>query len=111
MLKQVSGAKLRRDSEIKERLEVKAFPGATTNCLKHLIQPGIPKKTVRMQIHCQAKNSNSKDTWKIIASDIIQLWKVAETENENVVISEICPHRDRFHKKSYELNQLLAGKH
>ena len=44
MLKQVSEAKLSTNIEKKERIEVKAFPGATTNYLKHHIKPRIPKK-------------------------------------------------------------------
>ena len=52
MLKRVSGAKLSREIEKKQRIEVKAFPGATTNCLKHHIQPSILKKSDRFVIHC-----------------------------------------------------------
>ena len=52
MLKRVSEAKLSRHIEKKERIEVKAFPGTTTNCLKHHIQPSIPKKPDRFVIHC-----------------------------------------------------------
>ena len=37
MLEGVTGAKLSRNVEKKEQIEVQAFPGATTNCLKHHI--------------------------------------------------------------------------
>ena len=92
-----------KDIEKKERIEVKAFPGATTNCLKHHVQPSISEKHDRFVIHCGTNNLNSEDTSKKIANDIIQGWKVVKMEKSNVVISGIWPRRDRF-------NQLLAGK-
>ena len=62
MLKRVSGTKLSRDTEKKEKIEVKVFPGVTTNFSKHYIQPRIPKKTDRFVIHYGTNNLNSKDT-------------------------------------------------
>ena len=62
MLKCVSGTKLSRDTEKREKIEVKVFPGVTTNCSKHYIQPRIPKKPDRFVIHYGTNNLNSKDT-------------------------------------------------
>ena len=57
------------------------------------------------------KNSlNSEDTPEKIANDVIHLGKVVKTEKSNVVISGICPRRDRFNQKATEVNQLLTGK-
>ena len=66
----------KKDIEKKERIEVKAFPGATTNCLKHHVQPSISEKHDRFVIHCGTNNLNSEDTSKKIANDIIQGWRV-----------------------------------
>ena len=67
---------LRKTLKKKERIEVKAFPGATTNCLKHHVQPSISEKHDRFVIHCGTNNLNSEDTSKKIANDIIQGWRV-----------------------------------
>ena len=93
----------------KEQIAVKASPEATTICLKHNIQPSILKEPERFVIRCGTNNSHSEDTPKKIAN-IIQLGKVVKTEKNNVVISGICPCRDRFNQKANEVNQLLAGK-
>ena len=110
MLKPVSGAKLSRDIE-KERIEVKAFPGATKNCLKHHIQPSIPKKSDRLVIHCGSNNLKSEVNRKKTVNDIIQLGKVVKTEINDVVVPGICPRRNRFNQKSNNVNKLLAGKY
>ena len=95
----------------KERIEVKSFLGATTDCLKHHIQPSIPKKPDRFVIHCSTNNLNSDDTPKKIVNDIIQLGEVIKTEKKNdAVVSGICPRKDRFNQKASDVNQLLAGK-
>ena len=36
--------------------------------------------------------------------------KLLKREKNNVVISGICPRRDRFNQKAIEVNQLLTGK-
>ena len=110
MLKRISGAKLCRGIEKEERIEVQAFPGATTNCLKHHIQPSILKKPDRFVIYCGINNLNSEDTPEKIANDIIQLGKFVKTEINDVAISGNCPRRDRFNQKANILNQLLPGK-
>ena len=61
-------------------------------------------------IHCGTNNLNSDDTPEKIANVNIQLGKVAKMEKNDVVVSEICPHRDRFNQKANDVNQLLAGK-
>ena len=99
-----------RDNEKKEQIAVKASPEATTICLKHNIQPSILTEPERSEIRCGTNNSHSEDTPKKFANDIIQLGKVVKTEKNNVVISGICPRRDRFNQKANEVNQLLAGK-
>ena len=99
MLKRVSGANLSRDIEKEERTEVKAFPRATTNCLKHHIQPSIPKKPDRFVIHCSTNNLNSEDTPEKIANDIIQLGKVVKMEKNNVATCGVCPRRDSLIKR------------
>ena len=71
MLKHVGGVQLSRDIEKKEQIEVKAFPGAKTNCLKHHIQLSIPKKPDRFVIHCGTNNLNSEDTPEKIVNDIV----------------------------------------
>ena len=80
MLNRVSGAKLSRDIEKEERIEVMAFPGATMNCLRHHIQPSIPKKPDRFMIHCGTNNLNSEDRPEKIANDIIQLGKAVKMQ-------------------------------
>ena len=46
LIQHVSGAKLSKDNEKKEWVEVKTFPGVTTNCLKH--QTKHPEKALRI---------------------------------------------------------------
>ena len=92
----------------KELVEVKPFPGATTSCLKHNIQPSILKKPDRFVTYCGTNNFNSEDTPEKIANDIIQPRKVGKTKKNDAVVS--YPHRDRFNQKVNGVNQLLAGK-
>ena len=54
-------------------------------------------------IYCETNNLNSDDTPEKIANDIIQL--------DSLVVSGICPSRDRFNQKANDANQLLAGKY
>ena len=51
------------------------------NCLKHHIQPSIPKKPGRFVIQCNTNDLTSDDTREKTANDIIQLGKVVKTEN------------------------------
>ena len=94
----------------KERIEVKAFPAATTNCLTHYIQPSIPNTPDRFEIHCGTNNLNSEDSPEKITNDITQLGKVVKTGKNDVVISGICLREDHFNQKANKVNQLLAGK-
>ena len=57
-----------------------AFPGVTMNCLRHHIQPSIPKKPDRFMIHCGTNNLNSEDRPEKIANDIIQLGKAVKMQ-------------------------------
>ena len=90
--------------------EVKAFPRATTKCLKHYIQTIILKKPDRFLVHCDANNLNSHDTPEKIANDILQLGKVVKTEKNDVVASGICQRRNCFNQKANDVNQFLPGK-
>ena len=96
MLKCVSGTKLSRDTEKREKIEVKVFPGVTTNCSKHYIQPRIPKKPDRFVIHYGTNNLNSKDTPGKIVKDIIQLGKVVKMKKNDLFVSGICSRRACF---------------
>ena len=60
-------------------------------------------------IHCGTNDSVSENTPEKIANDIIQLGKFAKMEKNDVVISGICPRRDRFNQIANEMNQLLTG--
>ena len=44
-------------------------------------------------------------------NDITELGNAVKTNKNESVIYEICPGRDLFNQKSYEVNQLLVGKH
>ena len=61
-------------------------------------------------IHCGTNNLNSDDRPEKIANDIIQLGTIIKMKKNDVVISGICPRRDRFNQKANDVNEFLAGK-
>ena len=44
MVKNIYGGKLSKTVKREERIIVKSFPGATSNCMKHYITPSLNKK-------------------------------------------------------------------
>ena len=70
-----------------------AFPGVTTNFLKHHIQLSIPKKLDRFVIHCGTNNLNFDDAPEKIANNIIQLGKVVKTEKKRCCFWDLSTQR------------------
>ena len=67
-------------------------------------------------IHCGTNNLDSESTPVEIVNDITDLgnavkMKKKTKKNKRICYSQICPRKDHFNQKAYEVNQLLAGKY
>ena len=89
------------------KIFVKSFSGATTECLEHYIQPSLRYKPDLIIIHCGTNDLRSEKSSKIIAEDIVKLAIGVKTEENEVMVSGIVQRNDNLNSKGMQVNDFL----
>ena len=106
IMKEINGYQLSTDDQ---RVIVKSFPGATTNCMEHYVKPTLAHKPNIIVIHC-GTNDLKKDVEPLsIATNIIRLIENANYQcpETQFLISSLIPRNDRYNQKAIDVNNDL----
>ena len=88
---------------------VKAFPGASTDCMKDYIKPTLKRKPNRIIVHTGTNDLINEETSPCyIANNIISLAQSIKTKDLNVTISGIIARGDKHNAKAAAVNQFLS---
>lgn len=105
MLKNVHGYKL---SSQEQKVVVKSFSGAKTECMNHYIVPTLKLKPDVVVLHCGTNDLKSKQPEEI-SENIIDLAKSVSqiSESTGVIISGIVPRGDDLNQNAEKVNEML----
>lgn len=110
LVKDVKAFKMKKSVNKGDKLYVKSFPGATTNCMSDYIKPSLRYNPDLVIIHCGSNDLRSQKTPNIIADDIVELASKSKTETNDVVISGLIARNDELNLKAMQVNEQLIAK-
>ena len=89
------------------KIFIKSFSGATTDCLEHYIQPSLRYKPDLLIIHRGSNDLRSGKSPHVIAENIMKLASGAKTEENDVIIRGIVKRNDDLNPKGMQVNSIL----
>ncbi len=88
-----------------ERVFIKSFSGATTDCMNSHAVPAIKRNPKAVILHCGANDVRSNMTPDNIAEEIIDLAKEIRSKEKNVYVSGLVQPRGLWNEKVMETNR------
>lgn len=110
LVKDVKSFNMKKATAKGDKLYIKSFPGATTDCMTDYIKPSLKYDPDLVIIHCGSNDLRSQKTPDIIADDIIKLASKSKTNTNDVVISGIIARNDEYNVKGKQVNEHLTAK-
>jgi len=98
-----------RQNNENNKVFVKSFSGATTNCMKRYVEPTVEMKPDMIILHCGTNDLRKDNTPEFIAKEIINLATSIKTVNNKVIISSIAPRNDNHKEKCKSVNIILEA--
>ena len=108
IIKDIRGYKMNEACENQEKIFVKSFSGATTDCMNSHACPTIKRNPKRIILHCGTNDLRSQASAENIAEEIIELAKAMKTEGNTVFVSGLVARGDRWNAKVCEVNRFLT---
>ena len=106
MVWKVFGDKLSNSLNNNQRVVVRSFGGAKSQCMEDYIKPTIKLSPNQIIMHCGTNNLPSNEDPKTIADNTINLAKKAKSGVHKVAISGIIPRKDRHNQKAKQVNDI-----
>ena len=100
---------MRRCTKQGEKIYVKTFPGATTECMKDYVKPTMKYNPDFVILHTGTNDLKSNKSSEEISDDIIKLALDIKTDQSDIVVSGILAINDDM-KKVKEVNNFLKIK-
>ena len=91
----------------KEKIYVKAYPGADVSDMHHYPMPTAKRDPNRIFIHCGTNSLQIHDTPETLAQEILDLATSLKNDDNEVIISSIICRSDELCEKVQPLNELL----
>ena len=110
IIKDVKGFKMKKSIARGDKLYVKSYSGATTNCMTDHIKPSLKYNPDLVIIHCGSNDLRSQKSPNTIANEIIDLTLKSKTVTNDVVISGLVARNDELNLKGKQLNECLISK-
>ena len=105
MIKHVKGYQL---SNKDNKVVVKTFPGAKTECMKSYVLPTIKQKPDLIILHCGTNDLKNKEPEEISKSIVSLAKSLSEaSENTGVIVSGIVQRGDDLNRKVAKVNEVL----
>ena len=108
IIKDIRGYKMNEACENQEKIFVKSFSGATTDCMNSHACPTIKRNPKRIILHCGTNDLRSQASAENIAEEIIELAKAIKTEGNTVFVSGLVARGDRWNAEVCEVNRFLT---
>ena len=110
IVKDVNAIKMRRCLPKGDKVYVKSFPGATTECMVDYVKPSLKYNPDLIIIHTGVNNLRTKKSPEVIADEIIKLACSIKTTSNEVVISTLVERGDGLKFKGQQVNEFLISK-
>ena len=94
--------------ENQEKISVKSFSGATTDCMNSHACPTIKQNPKRIILHCGTNDLRSQASAENIAEEIIKLATAMKNEENDVFLSGLTARGDRWNVKVCDVNRFLT---
>ena len=106
MIKHVNGYDMSK--KLKNcKVYVKSFSGSKVRCMKDHMKPPMREKPDYTILHVGTNDLTSDGPSNLIAKSIVDLAITLKRNSQNVSISNIIMHNDRFNEKAMEVNGYL----
>ena len=107
IIKDIKQHKMKESLQKGERIYVKSFSGATTDCMKDYIKPSLRFKPELIILHTGSNDLRSETSEERIAENIIELAINSKSAENEIVISGILPRNDKLNEKGQKVNICL----
>ena len=108
IIKDIRGYKMNEACDNQEKIFVKSFSGATTDCMNSHACPTIKRNPKRIILHCGTNDLRSQASAENIAEEIIELAKAMKTEENTVFVSGLVARGDHWNVKVRDVNRFLT---
>ena len=94
----------------KEKIYVKAYPGADVSDMRHYSMPTAKRNPNTIFIHCGTNSLQTHDTPESLAQEIIDLATSLKSNDNEVIISSIICRTDEQSEKVQPVNEVLYAR-
>ena len=105
IVKHIKGINIENKLDGNQKVLVKSYPGATTNCMIHHVKPSINQQPKHLILHTGTNDLSKDKTPDDIANEIVRLASSTSADNLTVSVSGIVPRNDKYSSK---VNNLLS---
>lgn len=110
IIKHINPFKMKKDMHKGDKLYIKSFPGATTECMSDYVKPSLKFNPDLIIIHTGANDIRSTKSPEIIANDIVNLATKIKSNHNDVIVSGLIARNDELNTKSQQVNVILFDK-
>ena len=110
ILKDIKPYKMREAMKSKDKIFIKSFPGATTECMSDYVNPSLKYKPDLMIIHTGTNDLRSDKTPSDITEEIINLIERIKTDENEIIVSGVVVRNDNLNDKGLQVNASLKLK-
>ena len=110
VIKDIKAQKMKKNIPKGEKIFIKSFPGATTECMVDYIKPSLKYNPDLIILHTGVNDLRSKKSANVIADNIVNLACEVKTFSNDVVISGLIERNDDLNFKGRQVNELLIVK-
>ena len=93
-----------------DKIYVKSFSGATTECIRDYVKPSLRFHPDLIILHTGVNNIRSNNSPNVIAEDIVNLACDIKNKSNDVVISGLVGRSDNLNFKLQQVNDILISK-
>ena len=93
-----------------DKIYVKSFSGATTECMRDYVKPSLKFNPDLLILHTGVNNLRSNKSAIVIAEDIVKLACDIKNNSNDVVISGLVGRYDDLNVKLQQVNEILVSK-
>lgn len=104
IIKEIKGWKLSGNNN---RVVVKTFPGASTNCMKSYVKPTTEKNPDGIILHCGTNDLRANSNPEELSLHIVNLALSLKTDTNSVIVSGITARKDKLSEKVKAVNDIL----
>lgn len=110
IVKGIKSYEMRKRIPKGDKIYVKSFSGATTECMRDYVKPSLKFNPDLIILHTGVNNIRSNKSPNVIAEDIVNLACDIKNNSNDVVISGLVGRSDNLNFKLQQVNDILISK-